>query len=153
MRKPVVLKQREYATWVVFERDAEAQQWVAHCLTTDVMAQGDNLIGAQEALLKMISNVLHEAHKRGLNIYELPSASREAWDLRQRVANEGQPVAGGIGEVPAEANAVIAHYIVTWKLIITDAPQRDQRSLEDSVDIVPVSFGKNGANVAQLESV
>lgn len=150
--KPVVLKERKYATWVVFERDDEVKQWVAHDLTTDIMAQAETLEGSQQALLKMISNVLHEAHKRGLDVDEFQQAPPEAWDLRRHVVEQGTPVPGGLAEVPAESNMVIAHYNITWKLtLLTEAPQAGQRPPpRDLVEFQPVPFGKNGTNVLQL---
>lgn len=64
-------------------------QWVAHCLSWDLVSQGDTPSDAMKMLSEAIGMVIEDDQAEGSDPSERPAAPEEFWDIFQRVQHAG----------------------------------------------------------------
>ena len=82
----VILKRGAVASETVYQfriviypsEDAEGGHFTAHCLSTDLVADGDSVEGAVSDLLETIEAALDAAKKHNANVFR--EAPQEYWD-------------------------------------------------------------------------
>lgn len=68
-------------------------EWVAHCLSLDVISQGSSLDEALQAVREAILMIVQDDLANNLDPLERRSAPRECWEAFTEVMRLGQPVA------------------------------------------------------------
>lgn len=115
-RKSKLLARREFTANVLYFKDEAINEWVAHCLDLDIMAQGAQLEDAERAVVDAMRVVLGEAHAMsGDPMSGQARAPSEFWEQRNAIIRDGVPVPGPISATPRLANRVIATYHVKWE--------------------------------------
>lgn len=106
--------------------------WNAHCLTMDLMTQGESVqhafMMAHEALLQIVVDDLAQ----GLDPLERPRAPRECWEMVGRTLEHGQPLSTISN--PEEIGAAVGYLRVT---VPRDALPEHARPPLPEVEMMP----------------
>jgi predicted RNase H-like HicB family nuclease len=97
--------------WALFEPSKDVEgQWVAHCLSLDVVSQGNSLAHARDMLVEAVGLSIMDDIKAGRSTIKRPSAPKEYWDKLSRIIAKGKRIsfAEAIAKGPVSLAASIS---------------------------------------------
>jgi len=85
------MRDREETVWVIFEASKELPGvWTAHCLTFDIVTQGDSLERARAMVIEAIVMTVNDDLEEGRDPFDRKTVPEDEWDRVTHAMRHGR---------------------------------------------------------------